>query len=226
MTVGIRMPDHPVALALLKQTGLPIAAPSANRSGKPSPTLASHVQEDLDGRIAGIVDGGPTGVGLESTVLDCTTEIPVILRPGGVTKEQLEAVVGEVLFDPALTNALEAPKAPGMKYRHYAPDAPLYLVDGTKEQIQALINERKKEGLTVGLLTTVENQSFYKADSIFTCGQREHLETVASSIYEALRSFDKANVDVIYSEMFPNTGVGNAIMNRLLKAAGQKVIKA
>ena len=226
MTVGIRMPDHPVALALLKQTGLPIAAPSANRSGKPSPTLASHVQEDLDGRIAGIVDGGPTGVGLESTVLDCTTEIPVILRPGGVTKEQLEAVVGEVLFDPALTNALEAPKAPGMKYRHYAPDAPLYLVDGTKEQIQALINERKQEGLTVGLLTTVENQSFYNADSIFTCGQREHLETVASSIYEALRSFDKENVDVIYSEMFPDTGVGNAIMNRLLKAAGQKVIKA
>ena len=100
----------------------------------------------MDGRIAGIVDGGPTGVGLESTVLDCTTEIPVILRPGGVTKEQLEAVVGEVLFDPALTNALEAPKAPGMKYRHYAPDAPLYLVDGTKEQIQALINERKKKG--------------------------------------------------------------------------------
>ena len=188
--------------------------------------LASHVQEDLDGRIAGIVDGGPTGVGLESTVLDCTTEIPVILRPGGVTKEQLEAVVGEVLFDPALTNALEAPKSPGMKYRHYAPDAPLYLVDGTKEQIQALINERKQEGLTVGLLTTVENQSFYNADFVFTCGQREHLETVASSIYEALRSFDKANVDVIYSEMFPDTGVGNAIMNRLLKAAGQKVIKA
>src|SRR3954447_17501552 len=175
-TVAVRMPDHPVAIAIIKKVGLPIAAPSANRSGRPSPTSALHVQEDLDGRIAGIVDGGPTGVGLESTVLDCTTEIPVILRPGGVTKEQLEAVVGEVLFDPALTNALEAPKAPGMKYRHYAPDAPLYLVDGTKKQIQALINERKQEGLTVGLLTTVENQTFYNADSIFTCGQREHLE--------------------------------------------------
>ena len=130
------MPDHPVALALLKQSGLPIAAPSANRSGKPSPTLASHVQEDLDGRIAGIVDGGPTGVGLESTVLDCTTEIPVILRPGGVTKEQLEAVVGEVLLDPALTDTKEAPKAPGMKYRHYAPDAPLYLVDGQRNKFR------------------------------------------------------------------------------------------
>jgi len=225
-SVGIRMPDHPVALALLKQAGLPIAAPSANRSGKPSPTLAEHVKEDLEGRIAGIVDGGPTGVGVESTVIDCTTEIPVILRPGGVTKEQLESAVGTVLYDPALTDTKEAPKAPGMKYRHYAPDAPLYLVDGTKEKIQALIDERKQEGLTVGMLTTVENEAFYQADYIFACGQREQLETVASSIYEALRSFDKANVDIIYSEMFPNIGVGNAVMNRLLKAAGQKVIKA
>ncbi|WP_428910115.1 L-threonylcarbamoyladenylate synthase [Niallia sp. Krafla_26] len=224
-TVGIRMPDHQVALALLEQVDLPIAAPSANRSGKPSPTMAQHVKEDLDGRIAGIVDGGPTGVGVESTVVDCTTEIPVILRPGGVTKEQLEDVVGEVLYDPALTDVKETPKSPGMKYRHYAPDAPLYLVDGSKEGIQVLIDGSRREGLKVGVLTTEENQSFYDADYIFTCGKREHLETVASSIYEALRSFDKAGMDLIYSEMFPNVGVGNAIMNRLLKAAGQKVIK-
>ncbi|WP_338471049.1 L-threonylcarbamoyladenylate synthase [Niallia sp. XMNu-256] len=225
MTVGIRMPDHPVALNLLEQTGLPIAAPSANRSGKPSPTMAQHVKEDLDGRIAGIVDGGPTGVGVESTVVDCTTEVPVILRPGGVTKEQLEAVVGEVLLDPALKDQKETPKSPGMKYRHYAPDAPLYLVDGTKEQIQALIEERQQEGLKVGVLTTEENQHFYKADDLYVCGRRSQLETVASSIYAALRSFDRAQVDIIYSEIFPNTGVGNAIMNRLLKAAGHKMIK-
>lgn len=224
-TVAVRMPDHPVALAILKRTGLPIAAPSANRSGKPSPTLAIHVKEDLDGRIAGIVDGGATGVGVESTVIDCTTSIPVIFRPGGVTKEQLEAVVGEVHSDPALSDTTEAPKSPGMKYRHYAPDAPLSLVEGTKEQIQSLIRERKKEGLKVGVLTTKENESYYDADYVFVCGERKHLETVASSIYEALRSFDKQEVDLIYSEMFPTEGVGNAIMNRLLKAAGQRVIR-
>ncbi|MCQ6274604.1 threonylcarbamoyl-AMP synthase [Bacillus sp. V3B] len=224
-TVAVRMPDHPVAMAILKRCGLPIAAPSANRSGKPSPTTASHVKEDLDGRIAGIVDGGATGVGVESTVIDCTASIPVILRPGGVTKEQMEAVIGEVHSDPALTDATEAPKSPGMKYRHYAPDAPLSLVEGTKEQIQSLIRERKKEGLKVGVLTTKENESYYDADYVFVCGERRYLETVASSIYEALRSFDKQEVDLIYSEMFPNEGVGNAIMNRLLKAAGQRVIK-
>ncbi|WP_338450233.1 L-threonylcarbamoyladenylate synthase [Niallia oryzisoli] len=224
-TVGVRMPDHPVALAVLKASGLPIAAPSANRSGKPSPTTALHVKEDLDGRIAGIVDGGPTGVGVESTVIDCTTEIPVILRPGGVTKEQLEAVVGEVHVDPALSDEKEAPKAPGMKYRHYAPDAPLYLVDGTREEIQKRINEQRGEGKKVGVLTTKENETFYDADFIFACGERGRLETVAHSIYEALRSFNKQNIDLIYSEMFPNEGVGNAIMNRLMKAAGQRVIK-
>ena len=224
-TVAVRMPDHPVAIALIKKAGLPIAAPSANLSGKPSPTSALHVKEDLDGKIAGIIDGGLTGVGVESTVLDCTTEIPVILRPGGVTKEQLQEIVGEIASDPALTDTKEAPKSPGMKYRHYAPDAPFVLVDGEKERIQELIQERKREGLKVGILTTKENEDYYDADFIFTCGERVHLETVAHSIYEALRSFNKNGVDIIYSEMFPNEGVGNAIMNRLLKAAGQKVIK-
>ena len=162
---------------------------------------------------------------MESTVLDCTSEIPVILRPGGVTKEQLQEVVGEIASDPALTDTKEAPKSPGMKYRHYAPDAPFILVDGEKERIQELINERKREGLKVGILTTKENESYYDADFIFACGERAHLETVAHSIYEALRSFNKQGVDIIYSEMFPNEGVGNAIMNRLLKAAGQRVIR-
>ena len=224
-TVGVRMPDHPVALALIKAAGLPIAAPSANQSGRPSPTSALHVKEDLAGKIAGIVDGGATGVGVESTVIDCTAEVPVILRPGGVTKEEIEEVIGEVAVDPALTDAAEKPKSPGMKYRHYAPDAPLYLVDGSREDIQALINEGKKEGLKIGVLTTKENEAYYDADYIFACGERVHLETVAHSIYEALRSFNKEDVDVIYSEIFPSEGVGYAIMNRLMKAAGGRVIK-
>ncbi|MEH7125541.1 L-threonylcarbamoyladenylate synthase [Bacillus sp. JJ1773] len=223
-TVAVRMPDHPVALAILKRSGLPIAAPSANRSGKPSPTAAEHVWEDLNGKIAGIVDGGQTGVGVESTVLDCTEEIPVILRPGAVTKEQIEAVIGEVSVDAALLDAGQAPKSPGMKYRHYAPDAPLYLVDGSREFIQTLVDKKMEEGLTVGVLTTVENQAFYQADYVVPCGQRENLETVASYLYEALRKFNNTNADIIYSEMFPNEGVGVAVMNRLLKAAGHRVI--
>ncbi|WP_394138580.1 L-threonylcarbamoyladenylate synthase [Cytobacillus oceanisediminis] len=223
-TVAVRMPDHPVALALLEKTRLPIAAPSANRSGRPSPTTADHVWEDLNGRIAGIVNGGPTGVGVESTVLDCTGEVPVILRPGGITKEQLEAVVGEISVDPALTDEEQAPKSPGMKYRHYAPDAPLYLVEGTREDIQRLVDEKKQEGLSVGVLTTAENEGFYQADYVFACGQREFLETVASSLYEALRHFNNTDADIIFSEMFPNEGVGHAIMNRLMKAAGHRVI--
>ncbi|MBX9971538.1 L-threonylcarbamoyladenylate synthase [Cytobacillus firmus] len=223
-TVAVRMPDHSVALALLEKTGLPIAAPSANRSGRPSPTTADHVWEDLNGRIAGLVDGGPTGVGVESTVVDCTGEVPVILRPGGITREQLEEVVGEVSVDPALADESQAPKSPGMKYRHYAPDAPLYLVEGTREDIQHFVEDKKKQGLSVGVLTTSENLEFYRADFIYACGQRENLETVASSLYEALRYFNTTDADIIFCEMFPGEGVGHAIMNRLMKAAGHRVI--
>lgn len=224
-TVAVRMPDHPVALALLNKTGLPIAAPSANRSGRPSPTTADHVWEDLNGRIAGLVDGGPTGVGVESTVVDCTGDVPVILRPGGITREQLEEAVGEIIVDPALADESQAPKSPGMKYRHYAPDAPLYLVEGTKEDIQYFVEDKKKEGLSVGVLTTSENLEFYRADFIYACGQRDKLETVASSLYEALRYFNTTNADIIFCEMFPGEGVGHAIMNRLMKAAGHRVIR-
>jgi L-threonylcarbamoyladenylate synthase len=223
-TVAVRMPDHPVALALIKAAGLPIAAPSANRSGKPSPTLASHVYEDLNGAITGIVDGGPTGVGVESTVIDCTGSIPMILRPGGVTKEQIEAVIGEVDFDPALKNEATAPKSPGMKYRHYAPDAPLFLVDGSRSFLQNLVRELQASGAKVGVLTTEEAVTDYEADVVLPCGRRERLETVAASLYETLRAFNEAGVDVIFSEMFPEHGVGQAIMNRLRKAAGNKVI--
>lgn len=223
-TVAFRMPDHPVALALLRTSGLPIAAPSANSSGKPSPTTAAHVIEDLYGKIAGILDGGSTGVGVESTVVDCTESMPVILRPGGITKEQLETVVGEVGVDRALTDVDLKPKAPGMKYKHYAPNAPLYLVSGSKAFLQNLVKEKQQDGLRVGVLTTEENVHDYKADIVLACGKRGELATVASSLYETLRMFNHEKVDVIYSEMFPTTGVGHAIMNRLQKAAGNKRI--
>ncbi|SEN52026.1 translation factor SUA5 [Mesobacillus persicus] len=224
-TVAVRMPNHPVALALIEASGLPIAAPSANVSGRPSPTTARHVQDDLDGRIAGIVDGGPTGVGVESTVVDCTGETPVILRPGGVTKEQLELVVGEVLTDPALTDSKQAPKSPGMKYRHYAPNAPLYLVNGDASDIQKLVDEKRGEGLKVGVMTTEENQHSYQADVIFPCGRRAQLETVAEALYDTLRAFNESDVDIIFGEIFPETGVGVAIMNRLTKASGFPIIE-
>ena len=224
-TVAVRMPDHPVALALIEATGLPLAAPSANLSGKPSPTTADHVADDLTGRIAGIVNGGATGVGLESTVVDCTGDIPAILRPGGVTKEQLEAVVGEVTADPALKDSNQAPKSPGMKYRHYAPNAPFYLVDGTKEEIQQLVNEKRAEGLKVGVMTTEENKGFYDSEVVIACGERAKLETVAEYLYDTLRAFNQEDLDVIFGEIFPEHGVGQAIMNRLAKASGLPFIK-
>lgn len=224
-TVGVRMPDHPVALAVIDASGLPIAAPSANLSGRPSPTTAAHVQSDLDGRVAGILDGGATGVGVESTVVDCTEEIPVILRPGGITKEQLQEAIGEVATDPALSDPDQAPKAPGMKYRHYAPNAPLFLVDGTMEQIQKLVTEKQQEGLRVGVLTTEENQGDYNADVVISCGRRTALETVAESLYDTLRAFNESNVDIIFGEVFPESGVGVAVMNRLAKASGSPILK-
>lgn len=224
-SVGIRMPDHPVALAIIEEAGLPIAAPSANRSGKPSPTTAQHVIEDLEGRIIGVVDGGETGVGVESTVVDCTGAIPVILRPGGVTKEQLEEVVGEVSVDPSLKEGKGAPKSPGMKYTHYAPDAPVWLVDGTREDVQKLVDEKRSEGLKAGVLTTDEFAGDYRADVVFSVGRRDDLNTVAHGLYDKLRAFNNSDVDIIFAEMFPEEGVGLAIMNRLQKAAGYRVIK-
>ncbi|MCA1055098.1 threonylcarbamoyl-AMP synthase [Rossellomorea aquimaris] len=225
-SVAIRMPDHPVALAIIEEAGLPIAAPSANRSGKPSPTAAQHVVDDLEGRIVGVVDGGETGVGVESTVVDCTGEVPVILRPGGVTREQLHEVVGQVAVDPSLKEGKGAPKSPGMKYTHYAPDAPVYLVDGTREDVQKLVDEKRAEGLKAGVLTTDEFVEEYRADVVLSVGRRDDLNTVAHGLYNALRTFNNSDVDIIFAEMFPEEGVGLAIMNRLQKAAGYRVIKA
>ena len=224
-TVAIRMPNHPIALALIKASGLPIAAPSANTSGKPSPTTAKHVKDDLVGRIAGIVDGGATGVGVESTVLDCTVEIPVILRPGGITLEQIEAVIGTVRHDVALKSKDAAPKAPGMKYTHYAPKAPLYLVKGNQPFLQRLVDEKRKDGMKVGVICATEHQPEYKADYVIAPGSLADLHTVAAGLYDTLRQFDALDTDIIFSEMFPESGIGVAIMNRLVKAAGHQIIE-
>jgi L-threonylcarbamoyladenylate synthase len=224
-TVAVRIPDHPLALAILEACQLPIAAPSANVSGKPSPTTGEHVFTDLNGRVSGILDGGPTGVGVESTVIDCTEAVPVILRPGGVTREQIEEVVGAVNLDAALTDSTSAPKSPGMKYKHYAPNAPLFLIDGPKDFFKKCLKEKRAAGLRVGVLTTAEGLDAYpEADVVLACGSRANLESVASQLYGTLREFNDVEIDVILSEMFPNEGVGQAIMNRLEKAAGHRVL--
>ncbi|HEU5139168.1 MAG TPA: L-threonylcarbamoyladenylate synthase [Bacillales bacterium] len=219
-TVAIRFPDHPVARALIEQTGLPIAAPSANRSGMPSPTSAAHVEQDLAGRIAGIVDGGETGIGVESTVVDCSGDEVAILRPGGVTRAEIEAVVGPVIVEKHEDDTANAPKSPGMKYRHYSPDAELRLVDGSQAFVQSLVDKEREKGTRVGVLTTDEHRMTYLADSVISCGSQSDLYTVAHGLYGALRAFDAQNIQVIYGEVFPETGVGEAIMNRLRKSAG------
>lgn len=225
-TVAIRMPSHPVARALILASGLPIAAPSANSSGHPSPTTAEHVLHDLNGKIAGIIDGGETGVGVESTVVDCTTTPMTILRPGGISREQLSEVIGPVTFDPGLTRPDQTPKAPGMKYKHYAPEATMYLVPKGKDRIRELVANQKNEHRRVGVLTTLENKDgFPDADVVLTCGRRSDPATVAHDLFAVLRRFDAEDVDVIYSETFSEAGIGKAVMNRLSKAAAGRVLE-
>lgn len=218
-TVAIRMPNHPVALALLEKANLPIAAPSANRSGKPSPTSAAHVRADLENKIAGVVDGGQTGVGVESTVVQVTGGKIAILRPGGITREQLEAVIGKGYVYEPMPADMSAPTSPGMKYTHYAPTAPLYIVHGNEKRIRELIAKEQAKGHRVGVLTTSENMDTYSAERVLACGERSELSTVAEQLYSTLRKFDIEDVDVIISESFPKEGIGVAIMNRLEKAA-------
>ena len=220
-SVGIRMPNHPVALELLQTLKKPLAAPSANRSGKPSPTKAEHVFEDLQNIIPCILDGGMTGIGLESTVLDVTLDTPVILRPGGVTKEMLEAVIGPV-DEPSLEQQKieSTPKAPGMKYTHYAPDAPVYLIDANKEAIEKAITELKPEH-KVALLAP-DSFKEINADYYFSFGNAHDLEQMSASLYDALRACDKTDATIILATATSKSGVGTAIMNRLEKAAGGK----
>ena len=229
-TVAVRMPSHPVALELIRQGGGYIAAPSANTSGRPSPTLAEHVAEDLDGIIPMIIDGGAVGIGIESTIVDLTEEIPMILRPGFITKEMLEQVLGQVEIDKGLLkDAKTPPKAPGMKYRHYAPKAELVIVEGDTEAVIAKINalaaEQEEQGIKTGIIGTEETVSRYKKGDVKSIGTRNDLLSVSSHLYGILREFDAGDAKIIYSESFREGALGSAIMNRLLKAAGHKVIK-
>lgn len=230
-TVAVRFPSHKIAQKLIEYSGGFVAAPSANLSGKPSPTGAKYVIEDMRGRIDAIIDGGDVGIGLESTILDLTVTPPQILRPGYVTQQMLEELLGEVEIDRTTLreDTKEAPKAPGMKYRHYAPKADLLIVEGSLEAVVAYINRRSKtdrqQGKKVGIIATGETCDSYEADVIKDVGFRGDQETIARNLFRVLREFDDAGVDCIYSESFDTDGLGQAIMNRLLKAAGHKRIQ-
>ncbi|MFC4812683.1 L-threonylcarbamoyladenylate synthase [Paenibacillus sp. GCM10023250] len=236
-TVAVRMPAHPVALALIAESGCPLAAPSANRSGRPSPTLASHVRDDLDGRIDGIVDGGPAGVGLESTVIEVLDgETVRILRPGGITAEALRAAGAAVAYDAvaapeaaADASAGQTPRSPGMKYAHYAPQGALQLVQGAPDAVAAWIaasvREARARGERTGVLAFDEHAARYDADCVLAVGSLARLDTAAQGLYAALRAFDAQGVQRIWAETCPESGIGHAYMNRLSKAAGHAVVR-
>ncbi|MBR2408017.1 MAG: threonylcarbamoyl-AMP synthase [Lachnospiraceae bacterium] len=232
-TVAIRMPADKIAAALIRCSGVYVAAPSANASGRPSTTKAEHVIEDLEGKIDVIIDGGASAIGLESTIVDLTGEVPLILRPGYISAEQLAQVLGEVRFDEAVlkrsaTETIVA-KAPGMKYRHYAPKAPLHIVEGKSEDVIRYINaeavKNAAEGRLTGILATEETKKCYTGGMVFCVGERANAESIAAGLFDTLRSFDETGVSVIYSESFADNPLGTAIMNRLLKAAGYHIIQ-
>lgn len=230
-TVAVRMPENKIALALIEAAGGYVAAPSANTSGKPSPTLAEHVKEDLAGRIDMILDGGSACIGLESTIIDLTEEVPIILRPGYITKEMLEeALEMEVMTDRTILDHTsdQTPKAPGMKYRHYAPKGELTIISGKPESVTETIKrfaeEKRKEGEKVGIICTDETKQLYAADRVASVGARTDEEAIARHLYAILREFDTEKVTCIYSEAFSEKGIGQAVMNRLLKAAGHHVL--
>ncbi len=229
-SVAIRMPVHKTAAAFIKAAGGYVAAPSANISGKPSPTSAKYVIQDMDGRIDMIIDGGDSGIGLESTIVDLTGDIPVLLRPGYITVEQLREVLGNVDVDKTILDGdcKERPKAPGMKYRHYAPKGELTIVEGQAlavvEKINELTHEAERKNKKVCVIATDENADSYEAGVIKSIGSRNDEDIIAHRLYTILRECDDENIDVIYSESFDSAGIGQAIMNRLLKAAGHHMI--
>ena len=234
-TVAVRMPNNPVALALIEESGCMIAAPSANTSGRPSPTKASHVYEDLSGKIEAILDGGSVDIGLESTIVDLTEDVVTILRPGYINMDMLKEVVGEVRMDPGIvyndkgTTSGARPKAPGMRYKHYAPKGDLTIISGEEDIVVATINQMTKDALDkgqrVGIIATSESADRYKDGQVLVIGDRADEGSIAHNLYDILRQFDEIGVDVIYSESFATPKMGQAIMNRLLKAAGQKTIE-
>ncbi|MDY2936831.1 MAG: L-threonylcarbamoyladenylate synthase [Fusicatenibacter sp.] len=230
-SVAVRFPSHKVANALILAAGGFVAAPSANTSGRPSPTMAEHVIEDLGEKISCIIDGGMVQIGLESTIVDFTEEIPTILRPGYYNQEMMEAVIGPMRLDPGIQNESEhvRPKAPGMRYRHYAPKADLTIVQGdiacVIEKINDLTKKNCAEGKKVGIICTDETVGRYPMGDVKSIGMRSDEETIARHLFAILREFDEDGSDVIYSEAFDTPRMGQAIMNRLLKAAGHKVLE-
>ena len=238
-TVAIRMPSHPVAWKLISDSRIPLAAPSANTSGRPSPTRAEHVYEDLAGKIDMILDDGPVGIGIESTIIDLTGEVPMVLRPGYITREMLSEVLGEVTVDPAILDENKdknfKPKAPGMKYKHYAPKGDLHLVVGDAnkviEKICQLTDAKISEGCKVGIIATEETKAIYTQKIknvdrvvVMSIGTRKDEDTIARNLFDLLRRMDREAVEYIYSESFGDVTRGQAIMNRLLKAAGYQQI--
>lgn len=257
-TVAVRMPDDPVAGRLIALAGVPVAAPSANTSGRPSPTTADHVWQDMNGRIDMIIDGGPVGIGVESTIVDVSSPVPSVLRPGAITMEMLREVLGEVTIDPAILGPMKEdirPKAPGMKYRHYAPEAELTLVEAAEDEtagceavrgqggggccgqmgdgqvermvgkVRELAHEKLIQGCQVGIICTDESRSCYTEGTVRSIGARKSQESVAHNLYAVLREFDDLKVEYIFSESFSEDHLGQAIMNRLSKAAGYKIVR-
>jgi L-threonylcarbamoyladenylate synthase len=236
-TVAVRMPGHPVALRLIAAAECPVAAPSANRSGRPSPTRAEHVEQDLGGRIEGLLDGGPAGVGLESTVIELLGDRVHILRPGGISVSQLRQVAPEVTVDESLggdsaadaADPHAAPRSPGMKYKHYAPQGQMTVVSGNPphkaiDWMQHQLDAAAARGERTGVLTFEEHARLYRADLVVSCGSLARLETAAQRLYAALRQFDEERITYIMAEACPVEGIGFAIMNRLIKAAGGHVV--
>ena len=232
-TVAVRMPCHAVARELIKRSGIYIAAPSANLSGRPSPTQAKHVIEDLDGRIDIIIDGGSPDIGIESTIVDVSGSKAVILRPGYITKDMLKDVLCDVSTDPAIEGIVPqkdiVAKAPGMKYRHYAPKGQLLIVEGSPDRvarkINSLVSEKDTEGYKTAVIATDETKDKYKCNIIKSIGTRKSENSIAASLYNILREMDYMEVQYIYSESFGAGILGGAVMNRMLKAAAGHIIQ-
>lgn len=228
-TVAIRMPSHPIASGIIRYAGVPVAAPSANLSGKPSPTRGRHVIEDLNGRVDMIIDGGKATLGLESTVLDVSGTKPCILRPGSITKSMLEDIVGDVDYDAHLSDISEVPKAPGMKYKHYAPSGNLTIVSSDDElkvieYINSQVIKQHKANKKVGIITPKHAQESFDSDLVLCIGNIDDANEIASNLFNILRKMDEHHIDEIYSFEYPGEEVSVAIMNRLMKAAGYSII--
>lgn len=229
LTVAVRFPSNEYAQSFIRACGCPIAAPSANISGKPSPTNAQDVLEDMSGKIAGVVDGGNCGIGLESTVVDTTSPVPVILRPGGITYEMLTEVLGAVDIDPALQGDKNfKPKAPGMKYRHYAPKSAMYLFEGiSSEDFTEFVFQALNHGLKTGVLCSSDTaHKLQKHENLTVADWGTCKEELAAKLFYLLRDFDRTMPDVILAEGVDESGIGLAVMNRMRKAAGYQIVTA